>query len=80
MGQTVIFILMKSIAGILVVTLALGSCGKSQPCVDTSKIDYNRNCGTIYDPVCGCDEITYYNPCDADRSGVVSWIGGPCFQ
>lgn len=68
----------------LIITVVLGvlafSCGKTQSCVDPSKIDYNINCGTIYDPVCGCDDFTYQNPCDAERSGVVSWIGGPCFQ
>jgi len=56
------------------------SCKKTQSCIDTSKIDYTRFCGTTYDPVCGCDDFTYNNACEAERSGVVSWIGGPCFQ
>jgi hypothetical protein len=64
---------------ILVATFT-ASCRKTQPCIDTAKIDFTRFCGTTYDPVCGCDDFTYNNACEAERSGVVSWIGGPCFQ
>lgn len=62
------------------VALLSFSCKKTQSCIDTAKIDYNRFCGNTYDPVCGCDDFTYNNACEAERSGVVSWIGGPCLQ
>jgi hypothetical protein len=32
----------------------------------------------IYDPVCGCDGITYDNYCVADSSGVTSYVTGEC--
>ncbi len=30
---------------------------------------YYRFCGTQYEPVCGCDNVTYRNPCSAENWG-----------
>jgi len=57
---------------------ALLCCGKTQPCIDYNKVDPLAICTTDYNPVCGCDDITYQNQCYAQRNGVVAWIGGPC--
>ena len=35
-------------------------------------------CPMVYDPVCGCDNITYSNDCVAGCSGVKSWTPGEC--
>ena len=35
-------------------------------------------CIEIYDPVCGCDDITYSNTCTAEASGVLGWTQGTC--
>ena len=35
-------------------------------------------CEDVYDPVCGCDGITYQNSCIALVEGASSWVNGPC--
>lgn len=37
-------------------------------------------CIEIYDPVCGCDDVTYSNTCLATASGVLNWIEGECLD
>ena len=47
-------------------------------CIDSAFIDSTVVCIEIYDPVCGCDGVTYDNYCYADISGVTSYIEGEC--
>ncbi|MDP4711011.1 MAG: cohesin domain-containing protein [Saprospiraceae bacterium] len=47
-------------------------------CIDHTRIDPTAICTTVMDPVCGCNGITYVNPCTAEASGVVSYTPGPC--
>ena len=50
----------------------------SKDCIDESKINDQVACIEIYDPVCGCNDITYSNSCYAEREGVTDWSKGAC--
>jgi hypothetical protein len=48
-------------------------------CIDESIIEEFGVCIEIYQPVCGCDGITYPNSCYASTfNGVTSYINGAC--
>ncbi|MEL6972508.1 MAG: Kazal-type serine protease inhibitor domain-containing protein, partial [Bacteroidota bacterium] len=47
-------------------------------CIDPWQINPTQNCPTDYEPVCGCNNITYSNECAADAAGVQSTRPGPC--
>ena len=47
-------------------------------CIDPSKINEEAICTMEYAPVCGCNDITYGNACQAENSGVLKWTKGEC--
>ena len=51
---------------------------QSGTCIDSNLGGNADECIEIYDPVCGCDGITYDNYCVADSSDVSSYVPGEC--
>ena len=47
-------------------------------CIDSTLIGNVDECIEIYNPVCGCDGITYDNYCVADSLGITSYVIGEC--
>ena len=69
---------------LLLLLLTIVSCSKDkdnndEDCIDESLIDITSVCLEIYDPVCGCNGITYPNSCYASTfNGVKSFTKGAC--
>lgn len=66
--------------GIFLLVLA-GNTAAQTVCKDEALADPWFACGTIFDPVCACDNITYRNQCAARNNGGIQgnqWISGPC--
>ena len=69
---------------ILSLIISFSACGDTidenneSNCIDESLIDSSAVCYMIYDPVCGCNKVTYSNDCIAKNNGVLIFEKGSC--
>lgn len=68
---------LKKLLGLILIVIAIsfGSCEKNN-CQAVS--DPNCFCTEQYEPVCGCNNITYGNDCMAECEGIYTYTAGPC--
>ncbi|WP_426490649.1 Kazal-type serine protease inhibitor family protein [Hymenobacter sp. 102] len=66
----------------LVLLAATAACQRETPpttdCIDPSKIKQDAMCTMEYAPVCGCNNQTYSNACQATNAGVKTYTQGAC--
>ena len=56
-----------------------GECSGGITCIDSTQINPDVFCPTVFIPVCGCNNVTYSNSCEAENwGGVTSWTPGEC--
>ena len=59
--------------------LMLYACPKiEEDCQANPTQDPSLVCIELYEPVCGCNNITYSNACDAESSGINQFSQGVC--
>ena len=64
---------------VLTTIISVEGCSGEVDCVDQDQIDNDMFCTEQYDPVCGCNNVTYSNECYAYYyGGVTSWVQGEC--
>lgn len=62
--------------GCLAMLFLLNACSKKTSCEE--KLKENWACPAIYQPVCGCNNKTYSNACEAESHGITEYSTGQC--
>ena len=61
---------------LLLSTLVACKSSQSNECREIAK--ENCMCTKQYDPVCGCNQKTYGNSCEAECNGITEYTKGAC--
>ncbi len=68
---------MKKLVLFLFLVLPFCQSAKAQ-CIDSTMIQYGAYCDPRWEPVCGCDGLTYRNDCFTRNLGMTTWQYGIC--
>lgn len=60
------------------VSVGCDSLTSGSRCIDSTLINSISNCAMTYQPVCGCNQVSYANSCIAQNNGVSTWTAGVC--
>lgn len=62
----------------LILCFCTWACNKSDESICELVPALPISCFQVYDPVCGCNDVTYGNECEANAAGVPSFSPGEC--
>ena len=67
---------------LIILSVLMFSCVDGPDIIDCFVIPPQTDtiCLEIYEPVCGCNNVTYDNECYAEKSGVSFWVEGECLH
>jgi hypothetical protein len=73
---------MKKLLYIFLGLSLMFACSDGPEIIPCIIIDVNNDivCPEIYEPVCGCNDVTYDNECYAEVSGQYNWTEGECLD
>jgi len=68
-----------TIVSVLFMVIAFSACNKKRTATNCSeKVKDECICTQVYEPVCGCNNITYSNECEAQCHGISDFTAGAC--